>query len=122
MNGALYVMMELVILMQGLSVVNLDITQIVNQALFLQYVNNNYFLFSKDPNYYCCRRFGEGVDPIHIEYLSCSGLEYRLNECHNTSSSCRHTEDWSVSCTIGIIMHLHCIFGSWCDSTVFVAT
>ncbi|CAI8004445.1 Scavenger receptor cysteine-rich domain superfamily protein, partial [Geodia barretti] len=42
--------------------------------------------------------FGEGVGTIHLNYLGCSGTEYRLIECYSVSSSRSHYADWSVTC------------------------
>jgi hypothetical protein len=50
-----------------------------------------------DRNYHGAH-FGQGVGTIHLNYLGCSGTEYRLIECYSVSSSWDHDEDWSVSC------------------------
>ena len=52
---------------------------------------------------YCCACFGEGLDPIHIDELACSGSEYRLSNCQYDLNTYEeyHREDWSVYCDTG---------------------
>lgn len=47
--------------------------------------------------------YGEGVGPIHVDNLYCSGPEFRLSSCRydNDTSEDYHYEDWSISCPRG---------------------
>ena len=47
--------------------------------------------------------FGEGSDPIHMDYISCTGTEYSLTDCETRSSSrqSNHSEDVGVQCQPG---------------------
>ena len=47
--------------------------------------------------------FGEGSDPIHLDYVQCSGTEYDLMECKNANSTRKasHLEDVGVQCQPG---------------------
>ena len=46
--------------------------------------------------------FGQGVGPIHMVYVGCSGNESQLLDCsHNGTENyyCSHAEDAGVMCT-----------------------
>ena len=44
-------------------------------------------------------RFGQGVGPIHIDNVGCSGSESTLSSCsHLTVDNCVHAEDAGVTC------------------------
>ena len=45
--------------------------------------------------------FGEGSGPIHINYLACTGTEYKLVDCSYLNRTYQHNEDWSVTCKNG---------------------
>ena len=44
--------------------------------------------------------FGEGSDPIHLDYVLCSGTEYNLTDCliGNRTRQSSHSEDVGVKC------------------------
>ena len=57
-------------------------------------------------DYRCCSQFGQGVSPIHIYDLDCSGSEYRISSCQYNGNNTLDFEDyesdiWSVYCYIG---------------------
>ena len=62
-----------------------------------------YPIFNADSGYSCCAHFGQGIGPIHIDDLACSGSEYRISNCQYDSITTgdSHSEDWSVYCNVG---------------------
>ncbi len=42
--------------------------------------------------------FGQGVGPIVLSNLQCTGSESRLDSCHSGTISCDHSEDAGVRC------------------------
>ena len=63
----------------------------------------SYNISLSDIGYACCARLGQGIGPIHIDDLACSGSEYRLSNCRYDSitSEDSHSEDWGVYCHVG---------------------
>ena len=49
----------------------------------------------------CCAAYGEGSGPIHMNYLACSGTEFKLVYCGYSSGYFNHAYDWSVTCLNG---------------------
>ena len=49
--------------------------------------------------------FGEGSDPIHLDFVQCSGSEYNLTECviQNNDIRTNHSSDVGVKCQPGKI-------------------
>ena len=47
--------------------------------------------------------FGEGSGLIHLTYVNCSGMEYRVTECEtqNIQNSSSHSLDVGVKCQPG---------------------
>ena len=48
--------------------------------------------------------YGQGVGPIFLDDVRCTGLEYRLIECSNRGievENCNHNEDAGVRCVAG---------------------
>ncbi|KAJ8040673.1 Deleted in malignant brain tumors 1 protein [Holothuria leucospilota] len=49
----------------------------------------------------CCARFGEGVDPVWLDDVACTGSEDNIGSCGNNGwgiEDCRHREDAGVIC------------------------
>ena len=46
-------------------------------------------------------KFGVGNGPIHMNFLDCSGTEYKLTDCGYQRSTYDHGDDWSVTCKNG---------------------
>ena len=61
---------------------------------------------------YCCARFGEGSEPIHIYYPSCSGTERKLVDCSHSQGLHNDHRGWSVKCNNGkhvsVVIHHNC--------------
>ena len=50
--------------------------------------------------------FGQGIGPIFLDSVRCSGLESRLFDCAHRGleiESCQHHQDAGVTCIAGII-------------------
>ena len=48
-----------------------------------------------------CAIFGQGVGPVHLDDLACTGSEETLTSCRQSTpgaTTCRHREDASVRC------------------------
>ena len=47
--------------------------------------------------------FGEGSDPIHLDYVQCSGTEYKVTECKTANNTLQtaHSHDVGVKCQPG---------------------
>ena len=57
--------------------------------------------------------FGQGVGPVLLRDVACSGAEYRLLECGNTDlgSTCSHSEDAGVICQAGwLFAHFYIVY------------
>ena len=52
--------------------------------------------------------FGQGSGPIHLDYVLCSGTEYKLTDCEtgNRTRLSSHSEDVGVKCQTSKIMGL----------------
>ena len=104
-NGEPLLDLVLVVLMLMWFAVNLDM--ILDVRIFVpDYRNcNNMLLLSIDGIYTdksrCCARHGVGTGPIHMNYLACSGTEFKLVECNYSNSTSRHSSDWGVTCRNG---------------------
>lgn len=52
--------------------------------------------------------FGEGVGPIHLDNLRCTGNETSLGQCRHNGvgdHNCEHDEDAAVSCIGGTLAY-----------------
>ena len=43
---------------------------------------------------------------LEMNYLGCSGTEYKLLECSYENSTYQHNEDWSVTCKNGNLLNM----------------
>ncbi|KAJ8040788.1 Deleted in malignant brain tumors 1 protein [Holothuria leucospilota] len=58
----------------------------------------------------CCAGFGQGVDPIWLDNMACTGSETNIASCGNNgwgSHNCGHGEDAGVRCGSGSFFHLN---------------
>ena len=71
-------------------------------------------LWNRDDAYVVCRQlgysqgvalsgydFGEGIGPIWLNHLQCTGREFRLTDCPADpwgDNNCRHSKDAAVRC------------------------
>ena len=58
--------------------------------------------------------YGQGVGPIVLDNVACSGLETYITDCQNNGyyvHNCAHAEDAGVQCpgTIIILLIIHCL-------------
>ena len=54
--------------------------------------------------------FGQGIAPIHLDDLNCTGSESTLSECAHSGvgiHNCAHHEDAGVLCISGIFSQVH---------------
>ena len=65
--------------------------------------------------------FGEGSGPIHMNYLECYGFEYKLVDCHYSTSmlTYQHYGDWSVTCNNGNHTLCTCIYKYTLELSMF---
>ena len=60
-------------------------------------------------SYFSSAFFGQGIFPIMMDYVNCSGSEFRLWDCHHFTHSygCTHSDDVGVRCQPGLSFQLH---------------
>ena len=102
-NGELLLMIVLVTLMLMWFAANLDM--ILDVRTIYICTNLSYNATLTDGIYTdisrCCATYGRGSGPIHMNNLGCSGTEFKLVDCYNSSSYDGHNEDWGVTCLNG---------------------
>ena len=50
--------------------------------------------------------FVQGSGAIHLNYIHCTGSEYKLVDCSSNRNTWSHFADWSITCNNGIFLHL----------------
>ena len=50
--------------------------------------------------------FVQGSGAIHLNYIHCTGSEYKLVDCSSNRNTWSHFADWSITCNNGIFLYL----------------
>ena len=89
--------------MQILHVDNSDTPIQVNKLVQPSLCMSLCIIFQTDATAYSSAYFGQGIIPILLDDVGCSGSEVRLIDCpyDSVTSDCSHSEDAGVRCTTG---------------------
>ncbi len=71
-----------------------------------------FLLFTTDAQAFQSAQFGQGVGPIYLDAVACSGTETDIFECSASAMpapSCDHSQDASVRCNFPRALLKYCI-------------